>query len=257
MAVMSLEQTMAVGRAASLRNCSKPATPPLSVWSHSMIHFFWSGKSGGLHGGAEVVFARDGRVETVRAGEKSDGAMPETGEMANGGVNAGGVVEKNGAGLGIVELELGKNDGNAAVHELIEHGFFFAEGHHGHAVDLALQHAARAGGQDGGIAVGGADQNLVAARDGDLFEALDQLGEEGIGDVFDDDAEQAAAAGDQGARVGVGQVVELLDGLPDAFAEAVADQRRAVHGSGDRGDGDFGHGGNGANVGEFAGGLAG
>ncbi len=121
---------------------------------------------------------------------------------------------------------------------------------------LRSKHAARAGGQHGGIAVGGADENLVAVRDGDLFEALDQFGEEGIGDVFDDDAEEAAAAGDQRARVGVGKVVELLDGLPDAFGEALADQRRAVDGSGDRGDGDLGHGGNGANVGQFAGGLA-
>ena len=123
-------------------------------------------------------------------------------------MNAGGVVEQNGAGLGIVELELGEHDGNAAVHELVEHRLLFAEGHHGHAVDFALQHAAHACGQHRRIAVGGADQNLVAVRHRDFFEALDQLGEEGIGDVFDNDAEQAAAAGDQGARVGVGKVVQ-------------------------------------------------
>jgi hypothetical protein len=44
------------------------------------------------------------------------------------------------------------------------------------------------------VAVGGADQNLVAVGHGDLFKALDQLREEGVGDVFDDDAENAAAA---------------------------------------------------------------
>ena len=159
--------------------------------------------------------------------------------------------------LGSSSLNSARTMGTPRLHELVEHGFLFAEGHHGDSVDLALQHAARACGQHRGIAVGGAHQNFVAARHRDLFEALDQLGEEGIGDVFDDDAEQAAAAGDQGARVGVGQVVELLDGLPDTLAETVADQRRTVDGSRYCGDGNFGHGGNGANVGKFAGGLAG
>ena len=179
-------------------------------------------------------------------------AVAELREMIDGGVNAGGVVEQDGAGLGVVEVELGQDDGHVAVHELIEHRLFFAEGHDGDAFDLALQHAADAGGEHGRVAVGGADQNLVAVGDGDLFEALDELREEGVGDVFNDDAEEAAAAGDEGARVGVGEVVELLDGLPDALAEAFADQGRAVDGSGDGGDGDFGHGGNSANVGEFS-----
>ena len=116
--------------------------------------------------------------------------VPEIDEMTNGRVNAGGVVEENGAGLGIVELELGEHDGHAAVHELVEHGLFFAEGHHGNAIDLALQHAARACGQHSGVAVGGADENLIAVSHGNLFEALDQLGKEGIGDVFNDDAEE-------------------------------------------------------------------
>ena len=120
---------MAVGRVASACNWPKPATPPLSVWSHSMIHFFWIGEAGGLHGGAEVVFAGDGGVELVRAGEEGDLAVAELDEVIDGGVNAGGVVEQDGAGLGVVELELGQHDGHVAVHELIEHRLFFAEGH--------------------------------------------------------------------------------------------------------------------------------
>ena len=56
----------------------------------------------------------------------------------NSGMNAAGVVKQDGAGLGIVELELGKHDGHVAVRELIENRFFFAEGHDGHALDLAL-----------------------------------------------------------------------------------------------------------------------
>ena len=63
------------------------------------------------------------------------------------------------------------------MHELVEHRLLFAEGQHGHAFDFALEHAAHAGGQHGGIAVGGADQNFVAVGHCDLFEALDQFRE--------------------------------------------------------------------------------
>ena len=97
-----------------------------------------NGQAGGCNGGAEIVLARDGGVEAVRAGEESDGAMAEADEMANGCVNAGCVVENDRAGLGVFEFELGEDDGNAAVHELVENRFLFAESHHGDAIDLAL-----------------------------------------------------------------------------------------------------------------------
>jgi len=124
--------------------------------------------------------------------------------------------------------------------ELVEYRLFFTEGEDSDSVNFALQHAAYAVGQDGGIAVGGTDQNFVAVGYGDFFEALDQLREEGVCDVFNDDAKKAAAAGDQGASVRVGEVVELLDGLPDALGQFLADDGRAVDGSRHCCDGDFG-----------------
>ena len=60
--------------------------------------------------------------------------------------------------------------------------------------------------------------------DCDFFKALNEFREEGVGDVFNDDAEEAASAGDEGAGVGVRKVIQLLDGLPDALGEALADQ---------------------------------
>jgi len=191
----------------------------------------------------------------MRAGQESDGLVTKIDEMTNGLMNAGGVIEENRAGFGIVDFKLCEHDRHAAVRELIEHWLFLAEGHDGNAIDLALEHAASACGQYGGIAIGGANENLIAVRDGDLFEALDQFGEEWIGNVLDDDAENAAAARDERPSMGVRKIVELLDCLPDTLAETFADQRRAVHGSGDRGDGDLGYGCDSTNVGEFAGGL--
>ncbi len=69
------------------------------------------------------------------AGEESDGMVAERCEVANCLIHSGGVVEENGAGFGIVEFELGQNNGHAAVRELIEDGLFFTEGHNGNAVD--------------------------------------------------------------------------------------------------------------------------
>ncbi len=55
--------------------------------------------------------------------------------------------------LGIVELELGQHHGHIVMHQLVEHRLFLAEGEHGDAFDLALQHAAHAVGQHRRIAV--------------------------------------------------------------------------------------------------------
>ena len=77
-------------------------------------------------------------------------------------------------------------------------------------------------------------------RDGNLFEALNEFGEERIGNVFNDDAQKTAAARDKGAGMRVGKVIQVLDSLPDALGEALADYGSAVDSSGDRGDGNLG-----------------
>ena len=104
--------------------------------------------------------------------------------------------------LGLSERNSASTMGISFMHQLVEDRLFLAEGEHGDALDLALQHAANAAGQHGRVAVRGADQDLVAVGDRDLFKALDQLGKEGVGDVFNDDAEEPAAAGDQACAHG-------------------------------------------------------
>jgi hypothetical protein len=65
-----------------------------------------------------------------------------------------------------------------------------------------------------GFVVGGADKDLVAVGDGDVFKSLDEFGEEGVGDFGDDEAEELTATGDEGAGLDVGEVVEFVDHLP-------------------------------------------
>ncbi len=56
--------------------------------------------------------------------------------------------------------------------------------------------------------------------------------------------------------MGIGKVIQMLNGLPDALLQAIADGRRAVDGSGDCGNGDLRKGGDGANIGCLGGCLA-
>ncbi len=93
--------------------------------------------------------------------------------------------------------------------------------------------------------------------DGYLFKVLNEFGEEWIGDVFDDDAENAAAAGDERAGMGIREIAELsLIACQTRFeSRSLTRGGRAIHGPRDRGNGDLGYGCNRTNVGEFAGGL--
>ena len=141
-----------------------------------------------------------------------------------------------------------KTSGTLRLAKLIEQGFFDAEGHDRDAFDFALEHAANAVRHSLGVVVGGADKDLVAVFDGNIFKPLDQLGEERVGDFGDDEAEELAAAGDQGASLSVGEVVEFVDDLPYALGYFGVDGGDVIDGAGDGRDGDIRGAGDGADV---------
>lgn len=126
--------------------------------------------------------------------------------------------------------------------------FFNAEGHYGDAVNVALKHAADEGLGALRLVAGGADEDFVALGDGEVFELLDQFGEKRVGDLGDDEAEHVAASGDECAGLGVGDVADLFNGLPDTFGERGVNGGDAVDGAGDGGDGDAGAAGDVANA---------
>ena len=87
---------------------------------------------------------------------------------------------------------------------------------------------------------GGTDHDLVAALDGDVFEALHQFGKEWIRDIGDHQAEHAAASRNQRPRLAVGIVSEFLDRLPNSLSRLGIHRRRVVQSSGDGGNGHLG-----------------
>lgn len=200
---------------------------------------FAGGAAGLLHGGEEGLAAKEGGVLLEGAGDETDVAVAEVGEVLDRLQHALAVVDEEDvlgkAGVG----DVNEDHGDVAMQKLVEDGVFNAKGHHGDAVDVALNHAAEAV-LEFGVVVGGADKKLIAAIDGGSLEALDELGEEGIGDVGDKESEEAAFAGDERAGLGVRKVVEVADGLMDAGGELRVDGRDVVDGAGHSGDRDAG-----------------
>ena len=78
-------------------------------------------------------------------------------------------------------------------------------------------------------------QDGEAARRGGELDGLEQLGEERIGDVADDHAEQPAGSFAQAARGRIGRVTELVDRSPYPRQQHGADLLRIVEDVGDGG----------------------
>ena len=74
--------------------------------------------------------------------------------------------------------------------------------------------------------------------------------------LFRSNPKNAAAPRDQAACMGVGEVVQLLDGLPNPLRKLLAHRRRAVDGAGDGGDRHLGEGCHGADIGLAGNGCA-
>src|SRR5580692_2531463 len=104
---MSLEQISAVGRLGSVMSFSKPATPPLRVWSHSMIQFLWT-----LRLASCMVCSKALRRVlaewSVCGPKKADAGVAQFHQMRYGGVDARRVVQQDGADLRVIQMEFGQ-----------------------------------------------------------------------------------------------------------------------------------------------------
>ena len=104
------------------------------------------------------------------------------------------------------------------------------------AVDLPLAEHLDLGALLGGVLVGAAEQQPVAARARDRLEAGDDLDEERVHQVGNDDAEGVGAAKREAAGDGVHLVAELGHLRQHAGARRVADVVAIVEDLGDGGD---------------------
>jgi len=197
-------------------------------------------EAGGLEAAEECGLAALGGAAGERAADEADVAVAENREVLDAFVDAGAIVDGENAVEGSGGSGVDEDEGDIVGGEAVEEKVLDAEGHDGDTVDLALEHAPRAEFHGLALVVGRADEDFVTARDGDVFEFLDEFWEEGVSDFRDDETEQAAFAGDEGAGLGVGKVVEIGNSFPDAGGKDGVDGGNVVDGTGDGGDGDAG-----------------
>ena len=135
-----------------------------------------------------------GRTLAERPADKGDVAVAESSEMLHALADSLAVVDDESAHERTGRAGIDEDHGDVARAELLEQRLLDAEGHDGDAFDVALEHAADTGGHAGEVVVGGADEDFVSVGDGDFFEALDELGEKRVGDLGDEQAEEACAS---------------------------------------------------------------
>ena len=165
--------------------------------------------------------------------------------MLQGFLDALRVVDDDvGAVLGVF-AGVHKDSGNVTSREIGDHGWISFGGHDGGAVHFALDHAANAFDHALGFVVGVGDDDFEAFLNCLVFKMFYKFGEEWIGDVGDDEAEHAGAAGDEGSRVRVGVEIQFLDGFLNALGGAGTDFVRTINGARD------GSGGNLCKLGDF------
>ena len=133
-------------------------------------------------------------VQRGRSANEGDISVSQGGQMLHALPDAMVVIHFEQADARPLGPYVDEDQGHVALGELIEQWLFNAEGHNRDAFDFALEHAANAMRHSPGIVVGGADKDLVAVLDGDIFKSLDQFGEEWVGDLGDDEAKDLAAA---------------------------------------------------------------
>jgi hypothetical protein len=166
--------------------------------------------------------------------------MTERGKVLDSLANPFGIIHLENVNVGKVRCSIHENQRKFALDEFLDQVLFDAEGHDGDTIHVALEQAAHQAFGAGWIVIGGADQDFIALRHGQIFEFLHELGKEGVGDLGDDEPQHFASAGNEGAGLRVGQVPDFFDGLPDALRELGVHGRNMIHGARDGGDGDAG-----------------
>ena len=130
------------------------------------------------HGLEESIAACHGGAQAQRAADEDNVPMAKSGQVLHSLANSLAIVDLEDADVGQVGPGIHKHQRELALDELLNQFFLDAEGHHRHAVHIALQHAADQRLGPGRFVVGGADQHFISLRHGQVLKLLHKLGEE-------------------------------------------------------------------------------
>src|SRR3977135_3034619 len=96
-----------------------------------------------------------------------------------------------------------KDQRNISILQILEQQIFHAESHDGNAVHAPLDHATDGGLHASRVVHGGGEKYFVVVLNRDGLENLHDLREKRVGDIGNDQAEDATASGDQRPRLSV------------------------------------------------------
>ena len=140
------------------------------------------------------------------AADEGDFSMSEGGEVLHGFADSALVVDAQGAGMrtGRRVVDVDERNVRQLAGELAAVGFFLSEGQDGGAVDAALAQGVQAAANAIVVVAEGAGDHFVAICGGLIFECLDEFGEEGVGEVGDEQSKpMAVRAREMRGRIGV------------------------------------------------------
>src|ERR1051326_5010820 len=181
-----------------------------------------------------------------RASYEGDPRVAQSGQMLYSLTNSVLIVN---ADIGDT-LNIGPNvdeyERNTAKTQMLEQRLFHTKRKDGDTVDAALNHAPNRQFHALRVIHGGGEQDFVVVLDCEILESLNDFREKRIGKLGDDQAENAAASGNQRSGLRVGIIAQFIDDSPDSLGELRINGRNAIDGSGN------GSGGNLGSAGDFA-----
>src|ERR1700692_1602036 len=145
--------------------------------------------------------------------------MTELVDMLEAGVTASLIVHDHGADAIIRQITANDDGGKGVLQELEQNSALLEEpvGHDDEALDPALQQQFEIPLELFAVIMGVHDEGQVTSGVESLFDAAEDQGAEGIGEIKDQDSDGAAVAAAQRAGGGIGVVPEGLGRLPDTL----------------------------------------
>src|SRR5579884_2351863 len=136
-----------------------------------------------LHDIQEGTFANARGGKGGGAGDEANGGVAQAKQVFHGSINSSGIIYPDIADAFLWCCCVEKGEGDIAVAELFDKVLVHFGGHDGHAIYLALEHAAYADLGAVRVVIGIGDEHFLPVLHGYVFKALYQFGKEGICDV--------------------------------------------------------------------------
>ena len=168
-----------------------------------------------------------GGLEPLRPPNEGDAFVMEADQVLDGLSNPAGIVQLNVAEFASGHASVERDDRNTGALDLFDETGFHFRGHDRDPFNLAVKESRNAKLGAFRAVLGVRNDDFVVPFDGDGFEGFHEVGEEGVGNVGDDEPEDMTLTGTQRTCVrALGMVVKIANGSPNFSGGCEAPPRR-------------------------------